>query len=369
MVQTPIVPLVNLDWLAFSVTLSESVTEKEQHEFAFNEPPAGYRLFELTGTNIYRRRFICYNYEGHKMFTLLCCPYSRVIAYDSALVEVANEWLYLGFDWLFKLLYAIHPFSVQCLSRLDLAADFECTNERMAIVKQLAVNTAYIQGKREGSQFHDFTLETTGIERVPRCLSWGSKHSNIKWKLYNKSKEIHEVTKQGRVCTKPYIAACWHQHGMRDDNIWRLEVSITPAAKFSWQGERLRVRDVFNMCKMEDMYISLYMTRWVCRKNQGHRDKTNDKRLYILGNFGQVDRVRQWENPNGGSLPVVEYAAGLNAAMLQLDKVEVQANQKMAELWKSTAIECCKLGHLEGYFHQRYGITLDTFINQQNTKL
>ena len=61
MVQTPIIPLVNLDWLAFSVTLSESVTEKEQHEFSFNEPPAGYHLFELTGTNIYRRRFICYN--------------------------------------------------------------------------------------------------------------------------------------------------------------------------------------------------------------------------------------------------------------------------------------------------------------------
>lgn len=366
MFQTPIVPLINLDWLAFSVTLSESVTEKDNHEFSFNDPPAGYRLFELTGTNIYRRRFICYNYEGHKIFTLLCCPYSRVIAYDSALVEVANQWLYLGFDWLFKVLYAIHPYSVQCLSRLDLAADFECTKERMAIIKQLAVNDAYIQGKREGSQFHDFTLEITGIERVPRCLSWGSKHSNIKWKLYNKSLEIHEVTKTGRVCKKPYIAECWHQHGMRDDNIWRLEVSITPAAKFAWNGDRLRVRDVLNMCMMEDMYISLYMTRWVCRKNQGHRDKTNDKRLYLLGNFGQVDRVRQWENPNGGSLPVVEYAAGLNAAMLQLEKVEVQANIKMAELWRNTAIECCKLGNLEGYFHQRYGIALETFINQQN---
>lgn len=348
---------INLDWLAFSVLLLPSPAEKDAHAFTFNPLPPRYRVVELTGTNIYARRLIVYRDDGRKMLTLLCNPHSRLIPYNSALVEVANEWLYYPRGWVLDMLQDLHPFTIQCLSRLDVAFDFELKPHQWDIIHALAVNELYVAGKREGSQFHLYTAPTgQRFERVPKCLSWGSKHSNIKWKCYNKSLELFEPDKSGNVqCSKPYIVEQWRRRGLDERRVWRLEVSLSPAAKFKFHDRRLKVADTDNAFFVSDLFISLYMNRFVIRHNDGHRDRSNDRREYLLGDYGQTDRVVVWEPEERTDRPVVEYAAALNAAMLQLQKPEVLVNQAMAEVWAAAAMETVRLGKLAGYFHDTYG--------------
>lgn len=354
--------IVNVDWLSFSVKLIESFEEKDKHEFVFNSLPRSYKVVELTGTNIYARRLIVYNYKGAKMLTLLCKPYSRAIPYDSALVEVANEWLYNGFTWVMDMLTELHPCYFLCLSRLDICADFPINYQRMALIRKLAANRAYVQGKRDGSAFFSYSMERSGCERVPRCLSWGSKNSNIKWKVYNKSNEIFEFdSKGGKICHKPYIVNQWETQGWDVSQVWRCEVSICPMYKFQFHDKRLGWNDVINGFTIEDLFVSLYMSRFVVRLNQGHSDRSNDTRVHLLANFGQVDRVRQWVNPNPEQPEVVEYAACLNSAMRQIEKPEVQVNPAMLDLWKNTALECVRLGHLERYFLNLYGVPVEKY--------
>lgn len=357
--------IVNVDWLAFSVHLCETSTERDQHAFTFRTP-YGYKLVEYTGTNIYRRRLILYHRSGRKVLTLLCEPHSRVIDRLAMLVEVANEYLYTGFAYMLELVNEVHPCTFLCLSRFDVCCDFVATPARLHLIKQLSENKAYVQGKRDGVSFHAYTSEDTGIERTNRQQSWGSKHSNIKWKVYNKSLEIYEVGKDGaRTCNKPYIAAEWQQAGWDTLNVWRIEVSISPAAKFQFYGKRLTWRLAINGFDITDLFVSLYMTRFVVRLNQGHRDKSNDKRVHLLADLGEVQRVTRYINPNPHELPVVEYASSLNAAMLQLSKPEVLINDAMRQLWIDTAVNCVKIGHLEQYFFDKYKYP----ITDVNTKV
>lgn len=346
--------IINCDWLAFSVRLMETSKERDNHAFTFRQPK-GYRLIEYTGTNIYRRRLILYHSSGRKVLTLLCEPHSRVIDRLAMLVEVANEYLYTGYAFMLGLVNEIHPCLFLCLSRFDLCCDFVATSDRLRLIRQLSTNEAYVQGKKDGSSFHNYTSEDTGIERTNRQQSWGSKHSNIKWKVYNKSLEIFEIDKQGhRTCDKPYIAAEWQRAGWDVLKVWRIEVSISPAAKFQFYGKRLNWNLAINGFEITDLFVSLYMTRFVVRLNQGHRDKSNDKRVHLLADLGEVQRVTQYINPTPKDLPVVEYAASLNAAMLQLSKPEVIINEDMRQLWIDTTVKCVKIGHLEQYFYDKY---------------
>lgn len=352
--KTQPIGMINLDWLGFSVTLLENAKERDAHAWIFHEPD-GYRLVELQGTNIYKRRLILYSSDGSKMLTILCEPHSRIINRNAALIEVANEWLYYGFSWVMMCLYDIHPCTFLCLSRLDLACDFPISENQRKLICDLSTNSAYVAGKRDGSAFYSYTSEDSGIERTPRCLSWGSKCSNIKWKVYNKSAEIYEPTKDGKLeCHKPYIANEWRRVDWDTQKIWRCEVSITPAGKFQHYGRRLGWNAVINGFEMTDLFVSLYMTRFVIRINQGHRDKSNDKRVHLLEDMGQVERVTQWINPHPDELCVSEYTDCLNVAMFQLTKPEVLTNVNMRQLWIDTATKCVELGRLQMYFFDKY---------------
>lgn len=363
-------PVINVDWLAFSIVLVPSPVEKDAHEFHLADPSSeGFALVEFGGTNIYRKRAIVYNSDGSKMLTLLYCPFSRVISYDSCLVEVANEYLYgrevvVGdvcyrtLDWVLEVLQLLHPFSFQCMSRLDVCCDFPLTHDRHDIVMGLANNEVYVQRYSEGSMFHDFQLvRGCKVSRLPKCLSWGSKHSNIKWKLYNKSLEVFDFVNEGgrpvRHCNKPYIVERWQAAGFDISNVWRLEVSVNPMAKYLFHGSKVRFADVSNYFFVLDLFTVLYMSKFVTRLNEGHADRSNDERVWLLGRHGFTDKLVAKESSS--SREVVEYVSCLRSAMLQRSKVEVQVNSQMLQLWTNTAVECVRLGHLEGYFLRTYG--------------
>lgn len=348
--------VINLDWLSFSVHFCLSFAEKDTHEFSLSEP-TGCRLLHLTGTNVYKSRDILYSGDGEKLLTLCYHPFSSVIHPASCLVQVANKWLYTGFQWVLFRLAQIHTFVITNLTRVDICCDFPCTAERYKVINALYRNDYYVQGKKEGAHFQDFEYGNY-VYAAPRQLSWGSVNSNIKWKLYNKSLELREVSPSGEIhCSKPYIRDTWAQKGWDVDKVWRLEVSICPAGAFEYKGRRLGYDEACNWFYIADLFQSLYMTRFVIRANQGHKDKTNDRRVYLLGDWGRKPRMSH--RPPLESREVVEYISGLRAAMKQRTLPEVIANPVMFDVWTRTAIECVKVGHLQKYFNDVYGVPIE----------
>lgn len=355
--------VINIDWLAFSVRLANSAIVDYGADIEFAEPP-GCKLFEATPTNMYKRRVIVYK-DGAKLLTLLADPYSKIIKRDCVLVEVANQCLYGDLSWVMPLLYNIAPCTMVGFSRLDICADFERKGKAGDIINGLRKEDIYVMGKRDGSMFFSADYGEK-VNRSPHCYSWGSKHSSIKWKLYNKSLEIMEIAKLGdgtetRICNKPYIQDMWRENGFDVDNMWRLEVSITDANKYRFEGKTLewelcQSRDLF-----EELFNSLYMTRFQTRKNQGHKDRRNDEQVWLLGEKPVVDRVRIREPKN--TQTIVEYANGLNYAMKQLQQPEVIMNIAAQDVWLRTLQDIADVGKLRPYFYETYGTTLENFVN------
>ena len=126
-------------------------------------------------------------------------------------------------------------------------------------------------------------------------------------------------------------------------------------------------KQFFHQFYVDDLFISMYMTRFVTRKREGHKDRTNDTRVFLFGLQGIVGKLRQREPKE--SREVAEFVSCLRAAMLQRSKVEVATNSQMMALWTNTAVECVRLGHLEGYFNDTYGLPIERIDEVQNVVL
>lgn len=249
--------------------------------------PEGYqwRVYE-NGTNVWKSRRILYTERGDKVCTLLSEPKSRIIDPRAGLLEIENEWLYhgIGVRGIEHLLRQCMIYTVRGMSRMDMAVDFVPTAAQVEVIEKLADGRAYVQGKRCGSGFwsinrDDWMPQQYVGRRIPHCISWGHKTSDVKWKCYYKSKELKDAV-GGMGWDKPYIVDQWRDAGFDVANVWRLEVSLrgcnallhdgSPITQDKWGSETVAL--------MRDFYTS----RFVVRENEGHSDKSNDKVLDFL---------------------------------------------------------------------------------------
>lgn len=359
------IQLTNCDWLSFSVLMA--LDDIELHNEPILNTPPGYIIQQLTGTNLYKRRAIVYNDHGDKILTLLYQPHSKIIDIHSLFVEVANRLLYTNFDWILDLLSQIHTFVWQSLSRFDIATDFNPTKHQQTIIDMLQAGTAYVSGKREGSMFHDYRNESS-IKRRARCMSWGSKHSDVKFKLYNKSLEIHDTDKNGRTwCTKPYIQTMWLRHNLDIKNVWRLEVSIMGAASYQWHGEKLgwNITDTqaFTM-----LFYDLVSHRFTIRKNEGHTNKRYDHELIFL-DIPDLDHYRLRKVDPRDMQHHTDHAATIRAIMRELERPETQCNRTITLSLLGTLESVVYAAHLEGYFHRAIGQSIETWTEEYKNQL
>lgn len=359
--------VINRDWLSFSVLLAMS--DEEVAEGARLFCPDGYVLHELSGTNIYKRRVEVRNVFGDKVLTLLLEPYSKVIDPKSMFVEVANRWLYSdSLDWVFPLIEQIHLFSFQSLSRLDVCCDFCPTVEQWEVIRRLTNNSAYVTGKREGSLFCDYVIPMGGghTDRVPKCLSWGAKNSNIRWKLYDKTKELTEEykDKDGNVrlwWDKPYIRDAWQAAGLDIMKVWRLEFSLMGAAKYSWRDGKLSWDTAFSWEKCADLYSDMVSTRFIIRENQGHKSRKWDEVMDFLPlTEGSHHRLRQ--RIIGKEQHYTDHAATLRGAIKQLERPEVMCYPAMRSVWVDVVRDVVRVAHLESFFIRQYGMSVDDYL-------
>lgn len=353
--------LVNCDWFSFSVLLA--LTDEEKQNGTVLRAPQPYTLREYSGTNIYKRRFVLYNEYGEKTLTLLLEPHSaKILKPNSLFVEVANRLLYRDFSYILNLLEKVHSFSFQSLSRFDVACDFNPSVQQWQVIEWLQNGDAYVTGKREGSMFYDYVLPSCGgkQKRVARCLSWGAKQSNIRWKLYNKSLEINEICEDGTAfCNKPYIRDMWLKFDLDPENVWRLEVSITGAASYQWRGEKCGWL-AHDPGYFTPFYWDIYATRFIIRANQGHKNRGHDDVIPFLPVPDVAHYRLRVADPRGLTYHT-DHAVSLRACMKELEREEVKAFQDMADIWLSTAQEVITSANLEQFFQYQYGKTFEQY--------
>lgn len=351
------VQLTNCDWLSFTVLMT--LTQQELANEPTLQQPAGYILKDYGGTNLYKRRAILYNQDGDKILTLLWLPHSSIIDVHSLFVEVANTLLYTGFDHILDLLFDIHPYTWGSLSRLDIATDFNPTRHQAAVIDGLQAGTMYVTGKREGSLFHDYR-QGAKVERQARCMSWGSKHSDVKWKLYNKTKELYEVDDKGRKwCNKPYIEAQWVRHNLDRDNVWRLELSIMGAASYDWRGSRLNW-SITDPTALATLYYDMVAKRFTIRKNEGHPNKRYDTIVDLL-DIPDYEHERIAKRESLGERHHTDHAATMRNLMKELDKPETQCNRTIAYTLLSSLDAVIQAAHLQAYFLRATGKDFDSW--------
>lgn len=269
--------LLNVDWLALSVKF---------YEDEWNELPQGHFYIDCDGTNVWERRRVVYNEFNEKVATLLYRPKSNLIGRYCGLLEIANEWLYHGQspNRIIQYMYDWRPFAIAGMSRVDLACDFEPTKNQRITIEKLASADYYVSGKRSGSSFwsvvnSDLLADAYQGRKICHCQSWGHKTTQVKWKLYYKSKELLDAL-GGKMFAKPYILDCWEQAGLDKRDVWRLEVSVKDANQLNYDGQPLAFEEI--KCDAVGVYRSLYGQRFIVRKNQGHKDKTNDEIVPFL---------------------------------------------------------------------------------------
>lgn len=352
--------LINLDWLSYSGRLV--MTDIERATAPQMEQPPRYSLQEFSGTNIFKRRHILYNEGGDKIATLLTAPYSRIVHGETIFIEVANKWLYCGYDYIRDLIQQVHEHTFANLSRIDICCDFNPTSEQAHIIDSLQAGTAYIQGKREGSMFHTYHQEER-VGRHAKCMSWGSPATQIKFKLYNKTLEIHPTDSMGRVwCSKPYIESAWLMNGLDPKNVWRLEVSIMNASTLDWRGKHIAFDTINDPQTLAELYYDLVSTRFVIRANEGHQNKRYDTILPFL-NIPTNEHSRISKAPAHESRNRTDHVATIRALVKELDRPEVKAAPAVAIPLLDTLAQIVKTTRLDAYLAAVIGKPLEDYFN------
>lgn len=349
---TQVLPL-SCDWLALSLDLKTMVSGC----------PKGHRWLYYSPTNVWGSRWCLYNDYGDKVFTLLFQPCSGIIRKTAALLEVANEWLYhgLGKATVLDLLGECVDYEITGISRLDLAVDFNPTRRQTHIIKGLSSDKYYVQGKRNGSGFwstnRDEFYPPQWRGTIPHCQSWGHKTSDVRWKLYYKTKELRDAA-GGKGFEKPYIVDMWREVGLDESNVWRLEVSVHNCNNFEFLGNRLSFDEY--MHSGEDLFKALYDARFQIRRNQGHKDRSNDTlcNLLDIGSAHKAFRTvrRDTLAEHNGRLSLLRHLVS------DVYTESVLVSDEAREAVIVAVQQIVNNDNLHRYFEQMTGQTLDDWI-------
>lgn len=345
--------LYNVDWLGISLRLAGEV-----------KPIDGYVWREYTATNVWAKRWILYSNDGDKILTLLFEPRSTLINSQFALVEIENEWLYHGggYPSILELLNKSVFYEVMGLSRLDLCVDFCPTPAQKSIILGLADGEYYVGGKQSGSGFwstsnNEKLSPMWNRKKIPHCQSWGHKTSDIKWKLYYKTKELLDAG-GGKFMSKPYIIDQWRIHDMDITNVWRLEVSIKHLNNYSVYGHPVNLDWLYS--SGGDVFVQMYNNRFKVKCNEGHRDRSNDKEVTFLP---LPDTMKAFvRNEPKGSREHSGRITLLRHLVASLDDEQVLFDKPSRLDVFSHIYSLIERDNLQNYFYSMTGMWYDEFI-------
>lgn len=347
--------LINVDWLSYNVNL----LEPEPELFC----PEGYRLEILPGNNIFRNRFILWNSKGEKILTCLWNPYSRLIKKTLMTAQVANKWLY---EDAILTSYTLLQEVVQCefnaVSRIDICCDFIADNRELNIVRRLNSGAMYVSGKGEGSIFWHKSEYKGHDTKFPHCLSWGSKTSEIKVKLYNKSRE--QTTDQPNPNPdKPYIVYQWQCADMDISKVWRLEFSLSSAGQLRYESKVITLEDVATPSWYVAAFMGMYTSRFDLRKNEGRRKgHHNDDTKVNLLPLRLEDIALRWKDTERHRLPDADVVTTLRKLMQLLESPTCMANVTMFDSVAAAVMSLVSECGLDFYVERKIGMSIVSYI-------
>lgn len=354
--------MFNIDWLSYNVRLLEPEPELVC--------PEGYRLELLPGNNIFKNRLILRDEGGAKILTCLWCPFSRVIDKRTMTVQVANRLLYeSGIKPSFELLQQVVDCEFNTCSRIDFCCDFVGDGRILSIVRKLNSGAMYVEGKREGSVFWHETDYNNNKSKFPHCLSWGSKTTQIKVKLYNKSRE-QNLTITGGTPDKPYIVEEWQLAGVDITKVWRLEFSLTSAGLMTFDGYLITLDMVDNPTWFVGIFMKWLNTRFVIRKNQGKRKghHNNDEIVEFLPlKLHKLDLMRK---------PVLEHrypdadqVTSLRKLLILLEQPTAQSSIIVFDSIAESVLSIVSVAHLDYYCEQKLGKPIGQYLNDMRERV
>lgn len=349
----------NCDWLQYSVLLNEAEPEIIC--------PEGLRIELCQGNNIFRDRALIFNSRGEKVLTLLWHPYSKVLNPHIMTVQVANQLLYVpdgkGILWSWQWLQEIVECSFNAIGRFDVCLDFEGSEAVFQFLKHLNSGHYYVQGKREGSTWwHDTNVDGYAHKQL-HCLSWGSKQSEIKVKVYHKSREQGVLDGNAENAEKPWIVQEWQLAEMDIRNVWRLEFSFSGAGQLKYNDEVLTLEKMIDANWLLDVLLGCYNTRFVTRINQGRRSghKNEDQRVNMLSLPLRASHLK-WKEAIGQDHEVPASITLLRAMMAQIDNPAlIGVPQTFADI-SATILNLVHVHRLEGYFTRTWEIPADDYF-------
>lgn len=320
--------LVSVDWFSMSCRLCRPWAD------CILCPPNGMSAVRLTPTAVWSERWYILDADGNKVCTILAVPRSWKIAADRCVIEVANRWLYYSdFHERLDTILSILPLVVDGLNRVDLCCDFEMTKRMFDVYQMMSDGRAYVGAYKSGAVFwRDFP-----IGRVANQLSWGGKDSVLHWKVYYKTLELTEADEDAK---KPYIVDTWRLHGLDVSSVWRCEVSISGSKNLAdvATGRAVHFRDWYD--RRAELWQSLYASRFVVRRAEGHKDKRNDTQLTFLDvTAGKILRSALPSSSRDDSDPERRLLAKLWAEWQQVD---VQANSALRDMLRASIFELCQ---------------------------
>lgn len=355
--------MMSIDWLQWSGYLIGA----GRNDLPDLECPDTYRLEVLDGNQVFKYRAVLYDCLGNKCITMLWKPKSPLIQYNLVTFQVANMWFYAIEDIQRIIALASQCFVYQfaTMTRIDICCDFELKRRQKSIVKGLFHHKIYCAGKRNGNIWWSKDEESI----FPHDFGFGSIQSSVRWKLYNKSKEL-KVGEE--IEEKPYIINRWLENGMNKYNIWRLEVSINDFNKFFlrdqpsgfnvevvYTGRMVELKDI-NDATIYYIYCDLYEKRFQLRKNQNHTRTCNDERVYII-ELEKHKIIRPMEKKEGNHVD--------NSVMHKLiDVIESDGCKRNTYLLDSACdalLYYVKFNNLDGLFNATKGMELSDWINEK----
>lgn len=344
--------MIHCDWLQFSVLLEEDYPEI----FC----PEGFRIEILQGNNIYRNRAIVWDMQGRKWLTLMWSPYSSVLNKRLATCQVANELLYMSaIHVAMRVLYQVVPCKFNSCGRVDICADFQSTKELLEAIKHLNSGHYYVQGKSEGNGWwHERkrkTKDKSFFRMEHHDLNWGSVKSDIKVKLYHKSRELGMLEADSEP-EKPWIVSLWKEAGWDVTSIWRLEFSLRGSGQLRWDNKTIGIDEVASIDWLTHIFYQLYTKRFVVRLNSGQRygHKNEDPIISFL-NLPKEENTLRWASSEKTPVVVTEPVKLLRKLMGQLRSPASMVNEVVCEAISNAIYRVVEQNRLEGYFKTKFG--------------
>lgn len=268
---------VNLDWLEVSCEESNNRFPCDPDYFRSQ----GFIVHERDyGTRVWGQVFTIEDSEGHEWIEVRRCPPSGASDFKglneySCRLRVVNAQLYVdGCVQRFRDFLATHDYIFKRIYRIDIAYDFEYfdSGDQPARFARRYVECKY--RKINQCKMNAFANDTwTSFDW--ESLSWGSPHSMVSTKLYNKTREIETVSKQ-----KTYIVYSWFLNGLIDDPVNRLRVD-SGGVKYKPEIWRLE----FSMKSQAD--------RWLVIEDQSGKRVKKKAIPHTLDMFDAPDKVWQ----------------------------------------------------------------------------